>query len=96
MVIFDNLTLYNCKIIVNSASFGKPGVDRTTKPSSLLSPSIHSRLGLRTVVIPKKLESHFFTLSQRNTDKNIETCGILAGKLVSIDKILLSSFLMSC
>uniref|UniRef100_A0A1B6DP92 MPN domain-containing protein n=1 Tax=Clastoptera arizonana TaxID=38151 RepID=A0A1B6DP92_9HEMI len=71
----DELTLKT------SLSYGKPGVDRTTKPSSLLSPSVHSRSGLRNVVIPKSLEAHFFSLSQKNTIKNVETCGILAGKL---------------
>ncbi|XP_069680632.1 STAM-binding protein [Periplaneta americana] len=58
-----------------------PTVDRSTKPASLLSPSIHSKVGLRDVVIPSRLMGKFMNLAQRNTNQNIETCGILAGTL---------------
>ncbi|PSN39468.1 STAM-binding protein [Blattella germanica] len=58
-----------------------PSVDRNTKPASLLSPSIHSKVGLRNVVVPSRLMGKFMNLAQRNTLQNIETCGILAGTL---------------
>ncbi|KDR24328.1 STAM-binding protein [Zootermopsis nevadensis] len=58
-----------------------PNVDRSTKPASLLSPSIHSKVGLRDVIVPSRLMGKFMNLAQRNTSQNIETCGILAGTL---------------
>lgn len=39
--------------------------------------------GLRKVHIPGELISHFLRLASDNTRKNLETCGILAGRLVS-------------
>ncbi|KAL1139535.1 hypothetical protein AAG570_006518 [Ranatra chinensis] len=39
------------------------------------------RHGLRMVIVPGNLMQKFLHLSQRNTDRNIETCGILAGQL---------------
>lgn len=59
----------------------KPGIDRSTKPVSLLSPSTHSRLGPRTLIIPSNIFLKFLTIAQNNTDKNLETCGLLTGKL---------------
>ncbi|XP_046392803.1 STAM-binding protein-like A [Ischnura elegans] len=66
----------------------RPSVDRSTKPSSLLlSPSslmIHGAgrpSRLRMVVIPSRLMRTFLALAQQNTQCNVETCGILAGKL---------------
>ncbi|XP_064458397.1 STAM-binding protein-like [Ornithodoros turicata] len=57
-----------------------PPVDRSTKPMPLLSPEPFFH-GLRTVVVPGGLFSKFLKLASRNTEKNIETCAILAGKL---------------
>lgn len=57
-----------------------PPVDRSTKPLSLLSPEPYF-LGLRTVVVPGGLFSKFLNFAQKNTEKNVETCAILAGKL---------------
>ncbi|KAF5305526.1 hypothetical protein FQA39_LY01617 [Lamprigera yunnana] len=54
-----------------------PSINRATKPST----SLVEKHGLRTVVTPAKVISHFLNLSQKNTFNNIETCGILAGKL---------------
>lgn len=61
-----------------------PSVDRSTKPRSLLSPGpdlayVH---GLRIVVVPSGLIDTFLNLAKENTARNIETCGILAGKMV--------------
>lgn len=36
---------------------------------------------LRTVVIPSDTMTQFLTLAFSNTNSNIETCGILAGRL---------------
>jgi STAM-binding protein len=38
---------------------------------------------LRDVVVPSRLMGKFMNLAQQNTNQNIETCGILAGTLVS-------------
>ena len=40
--------------------------------------------GLRKVIIPTDLVGKFLSLASSNTRKNLETCGILAGKLVSV------------
>ncbi|XP_067011147.1 STAM-binding protein-like A [Anabrus simplex] len=70
-----------------------PSFDRSTKPSSLLSPSMHSKVGLRNVLVPSRLMSKFMTLAQRNTELNIETCGILAGKL-DHDQLIITHLLV--
>uniref|UniRef100_A0A131Z1D1 STAM-binding protein n=1 Tax=Rhipicephalus appendiculatus TaxID=34631 RepID=A0A131Z1D1_RHIAP len=59
-----------------------PAVDRSTKPLPLLSTELYypSNQGLRTVVVPGGLFSKFLHLSRQNTEKNIETCAIMAGK----------------
>ncbi|GLV45292.1 uncharacterized protein CBL_05392 [Carabus blaptoides fortunei] len=63
-------------------SSGIPSFDRGTKPSSLLSPSLHSKsFALRTVIVPSRLMPSFLNIAHRNTTNNVETCGILAGKL---------------
>ncbi|KAG8230059.1 hypothetical protein J437_LFUL009643 [Ladona fulva] len=72
-----------------SRILSRPSVDRSTKPSSLLlSPSslmIHNAgrpaPRLRTVVLPSRLMRTFLALALQNTQRNVETCGILAGKL---------------
>ena len=69
-----------------------PTVDRNTKPASLLSPSIHSKVGLRNVVVPSILMEKFMHLANRNTLQNTETCGILAGTLVSIQYYVHDNF----
>lgn len=53
----------------------KPAVDRSLKPSASYSG------GLRMVVVPKDTMFRFLMLVSRNTAQNIETCGILAGRL---------------
>lgn len=73
----------------SSRILSRPSVDRSTKPSSLLlSPSslmLHSAgrplPRLRMVVLPARLMRTFLALAQQNTQCNVETCGILAGKL---------------
>ena len=38
--------------------------------------------GTRPVLVPSDTVSRFKTIASTNTRRNIETCGILAGKLV--------------
>ncbi|XP_050520222.1 STAM-binding protein [Daktulosphaira vitifoliae] len=59
-------------------SENKPVVDRSTKPSL-----IKSTYNLRTVIVPGNLIERFLEHANSNTMKNLETCGILAGKLSS-------------
>ncbi|XP_066939836.1 STAM-binding protein-like isoform X2 [Macrobrachium rosenbergii] len=61
---------------------GIPAVDRSNKPTSLLSATVGVKSGgLREVVVPVELMSKFMNLAQANTLRNIETCGVLAGRL---------------
>lgn len=58
---------------------GVPDIDRSTKPDHFTSTGFS---GLREVVVPSDLMRKFMVLAEHNTLRNIETCGILAGKLV--------------
>lgn len=64
-----------------------PSYDRATKPKNLggigknyLPSNVY---GLRDVVVPNNLIGKFMTLAEENTARNVETCGILCGKLVN-------------
>lgn len=81
---FMSFYLHLCACIFHFRTLPLPNIDRSTKPASLLSPSVHSRTGLRDVVVPSRLMGKFMNLAQRNTNQNVETCGILAGTIVSI------------
>nr|CAH7723578.1 unnamed protein product [Callosobruchus chinensis] len=59
---------------------GIPAVDRSTKPFADSNDRFDSG-SLRTVIVPGKVMTLFQAMAQSNTFKNIETCGILAGKL---------------
>ena len=60
-------------------SHGGPVIpSRASKPASS---SLYSSGGLRTVKVPTMLMAKFLSLSDLNTKANVETCGILAGKL---------------
>ncbi|XP_056427168.1 STAM-binding protein [Hyla sarda] len=60
-----------------------PVVDRTLKPTSI---SLHEGLvstdGLRQVRIPHEVFVKFLKLAENNTQRGVETCGILCGKLM--------------
>uniref|UniRef100_A0A336MJ09 CSON001880 protein n=1 Tax=Culicoides sonorensis TaxID=179676 RepID=A0A336MJ09_CULSO len=56
----------------------KPSIDRSLKPSTSL---IEGEL--RTVVVPSAIIDKFLLLASTNTKNNIETCGVLAGKLAA-------------
>lgn len=45
-----------------------------------------NRYGLRTILSPSELPAKFMKIAQSNTDKNIETCGVLFGKVVSCEE----------
>lgn len=55
-----------------------PTIDRSTKP--VMSADASSG-GLRKIHVPAELISQFLRLASDNTRKNLETCGILAGRL---------------
>ena len=59
-------------------------VDRSTKPAHLLSTvsSSTNKHGLRNLFVPVDIMPKFLDIAKPNTLKNLETCGILAGKLV--------------
>ncbi|RMX61231.1 hypothetical protein pdam_00007358 [Pocillopora damicornis] len=57
-----------------------PTIDRSTKP--VMSADASSS-GLRKMHVPAELISQFLRLASNNTRKNLETCGILAGRLQS-------------
>ncbi|VDP44132.1 unnamed protein product [Soboliphyme baturini] len=64
-----------------------PIVDRTTKPGyktkSSSVPRISTYSDLSPVTIPEKLIHRFLRAAENNTKNDIETCGILCGKLVN-------------
>ncbi|VEN60022.1 unnamed protein product [Callosobruchus maculatus] len=57
-----------------------PAIDRSTKPFTDSNDRFDSG-SLRAVIVPGKVMTLFQAMAQSNTFKNIETCGILAGKL---------------
>ncbi|KAN0073878.1 endosome-associated ubiquitin isopeptidase [Elaphomyces granulatus] len=61
----------------------------TFKPSAYL----ENGTPLRTVFLPPNLRSHFLAIASPNTRRNLETCGILCGTLISnalfISKLLI-------
>ncbi|GBM81438.1 STAM-binding protein-like A [Araneus ventricosus] len=68
---------------IENRAISMPSFDRSTKPRSLLSPGPDSAYvhGLRIVIVPSKGIDTFLNLAKQNTDRNVETCGILAGKM---------------
>lgn len=65
-------------------------MDRSTKPVVYKGPT--GPYNLRRILVPGNLTKRFLEQAQRNTYNNLETCGILAGKLVIIplNKILIT------
>ncbi|KAF7265439.1 hypothetical protein GWI33_021098 [Rhynchophorus ferrugineus] len=58
-----------------------PSFDRSKKPSDHVIANQFDNASLRIVVIPSRVMSSFQNMAQSNTLNNVETCGILAGKL---------------
>jgi hypothetical protein len=65
----------------NLKAGAKPVVNRALKPKSSTDQNSYN---LRTIVIPNDLTRRFLDVAEANTKRNVETCGILAGKLVCI------------
>lgn len=57
-----------------------PAFDRKQKPEYTRTDSLLAG-SLRTVIVPQNTMEVFLKYAQSNTDKNVETCGILAGRL---------------
>ncbi|KAB7504158.1 STAM-binding protein-like A [Armadillidium nasatum] len=77
-----------------STSFSTPSINRDSKPQSLLSANHGLKEGkLRPIMLPHELMSRFLTLAAVNTGKNIETCGVLAGKMAA-NKFLITHLLI--
>lgn len=72
-------------LVISDSRLGPPGVDRSSKPTFDHFTSIgvpgNNKGGLRDVFVPSDLVRKFLGVAEHNTMKNIETCGILAGKL---------------
>jgi STAM-binding protein len=73
--------LASVTVAIPSAPTATPQVDRTKKPVFETSKADSSYDGLRRVIIPTNLTSQFLQAAERNTAVNIETCGILCGKI---------------
>ncbi|RZB41167.1 STAM-binding protein-like, partial [Asbolus verrucosus] len=63
-----------------------PSVDRSKKPSNIFDRRYDR--GLRAVIVPSKVMVQFQSMAQKNTINNIETCGVLAGKLAKNELII--------
>lgn len=59
--------------------FYRPAFDRTLKPT-VSSESLMEGF-LRQILVPQDTMSKFLALASKNTANNVETCGILAGRL---------------
>jgi STAM-binding protein len=71
----------------------KPIVDRSLKPKNA---SDQNSYNLRTIMVPYDLTKKFLDVAEANTKRNIETCGILAGKLVNyLSTIIIYIFLLA-
>lgn len=69
----------------------KPIVDRSTKP--IVYKNQQNPYNLRQIIVPGNLTTKFLEHVQSNTYNNLETCGILAGKLVTFIFILVIYFI---
>lgn len=63
-----------------------PNIDRSKKPD-IFNPQFTAN-GLRIVHVPSRLMLEFENIAQKNTINNVETCGILAGKLAKNEFII--------
>lgn len=65
----------------------RPDIDRSTKPpvdkfANQCSVG-ENKYGLKDVVVPRDIVIKFLSIAEPNTCRNVETCGILSGKMVS-------------
>lgn len=71
----------------------QPSIDRSLKPISTFGVSDNQSTNpynWRTLVLPNSIFDRFLKYAQPNTDKNIETCGILCGK-ISAGKLIITT-----
>lgn len=73
---------------VKNLSTSIPHIDRSSKPklpettsAAATTVPLSNKYGLRTVVSPHDLPQQFMVTVKVNTDRNIETCGVLFGNL---------------
>lgn len=78
---------------IKDAPVPMPVIDRSNKPSEISIQDRYYTNVLRRVIVPVKVMTLFQAMAQSNTHKNIETCGVLTGKLVNIFKTLYSCIL---
>ena len=69
--------------------YSTPLIDRSTKPAHFTQTeteiaSSSNKYGFKTVQVPTSLANRFAKVAYDNTIRNIETCGLLFGKLVSV------------
>lgn len=72
-------------LIHDVTKYFSPSVDRSTKPvDHFLNTGVSgsNKYGLKDVVIPRDIVVKFMGVAEPNTSRNVETCGILAGKMV--------------
>jgi STAM-binding protein len=64
----------------------RPEIDRSTKPlvDQFASTTNYggNKYGLKDVVVPRDIVIKFMNIAEQNTRRNVETCGILSGKMV--------------
>ncbi|XP_062542274.1 STAM-binding protein [Armigeres subalbatus] len=72
-------------LLPDTKPFPKPAFDRTLKPS----PTSVQAGSLRSVIVPTNTMAKFLALASKNTLSNVETCGILAGRLTQ-NKLLIT------
>jgi STAM-binding protein len=75
-------------LILPDPATPKPKFDRQLKPSTSFLDG-----ALRTVVVPESTMDKFLKLALANTRANIETCGILAGRLAQ-NKLIISHVIL--
>jgi STAM-binding protein len=75
-------------LILPDPATPKPKFDRQLKPSTSFLDG-----ALRTVVVPETTMDKFLKLALANTRANIETCGILAGRLAQ-NKLIISHVIL--
>lgn len=72
------------KSLIISDNNKGPEVNRYTKPDHFLSTGTvtgTNKYGLKDVLVPQDIIVKFLSVAEHNTSKNIETCGILSGKM---------------
>ncbi|XP_045214573.1 STAM-binding protein-like [Mercenaria mercenaria] len=63
----------------------RPEIDRSTKPPQdqfgITDGFGENKYGLKNVLVPRDIVTKFMNIAEQNTRRNVETCGILSGKM---------------